>query len=172
MNTTYFTIAPPKTLSPKDKTYLVETINTVYKQWEGFLLRDNVTRITQNELENIIDNQQLVCMYLEEQLKGCAQLSKIDDTTYLFGMLCVDPTLKGKGYGRDLLEFMEKTAKDQGAQKMRLELLEPKKQTHDHKKFLRDWYVRKGYIPLRKEEFPKKEILAVPATFTIFEKDL
>lgn len=111
-------------------------------------------------------------VYSEGTLKGCAQLSKKFETTFLFGLLCVDPNLKGKGYGRDLLDFMERTARENDAQTLQLELLEPAQAKHTHKAFLRDWYTRKEYHPTHQEGFPMKDILAVQATFTIFEKAL
>lgn len=63
-----------------------------------------------------------------------------------FGMLAVEPTLQRTGIGRQMIEFAENFARDQGCQFMDLKVLSPRKE-------LPAFYQRLGYAVTGTEEF-------------------
>ena len=167
-----FTFPQPGDLSTEQLTQLAQLINVVYQVGEGELFQPGLERTHISELESLISKGELLCLFVEDNLQGCARLAPYDDQTFKFGMLSVDTSLQGQGYGKHLLTFMENHARNKGAQIMRLELLEPTNHVHAHKKFLRDWYERLGYRPIGQSPFPLTHLLATECTFTHFAKVL
>jgi GNAT superfamily N-acetyltransferase len=82
-------------------------------------LRDIVLRkplgltYTEEYLQKEI-NDQLLGGYHDESLAGCCILTPYDDTTVQLRQMAVDSTLQGQGIGRQLIEFAEQQAKNNG----------------------------------------------------------
>ncbi|MBD3670623.1 MAG: GNAT family N-acetyltransferase [Gammaproteobacteria bacterium] len=99
-------------------------------------MRTDVSQITQMINSS---NTQLICMFTEHRLLGCVQLETRDKETYL-GMLTIDPSQQGHGFGTRLLEAAEAYALEELASNMismrvisqRTELIE--------------FYQRRGYV--------------------------
>ena len=74
----------------------------------------------------------------------------------LLDNVAVEPTQRGTGAGRALLDFAEARSRDRGLRAMQLELLVPRGWTHPSKEFLKALYGRRGYL----EELKKPHVLA------------
>src|SRR5215813_15488505 len=69
--------------------------------------------------------------------------------TTLFRSLVADPAHRGTGVGRELVRFAERRSREQGLATMQLEVLVPRQWSHPSKEFLKAWYTRIGYRPVR-----------------------
>lgn len=161
----------PGDLSPEQLTDLAQLVNDVYRVGEGALFHPGLERTGVTDLQDLINRGELLCLFVEGVLLGCAHLSAYGDA-FKFGMLSVDARLQGQGYGKRLVAFMENHVRFLGGKSMFLELLEPRGYVHAHKKFLRDWYERLGYVALHQGPFPAPDLLATDCTFTYFKKVL
>jgi Acetyltransferase (GNAT) family len=92
-------------------------------------------------------------------------------------MLVADPAHRRRGVGRELIGFAERWSQAQGLATMQLELLVPRHWRHPAKEFLKAWYTRIGYRPIRtgliEESYPElAPHLATPCDFVIYHKHL
>ncbi len=120
-------------------------------------------------LKSVIETPgSIILKYVENgKIIGCAELRKEEDKLYL-GMLTVNPTIQGKGIGKDLLKASENEARKQNCHTIFMNVLTQRKE-------LIDWYVRHGYSDTGKRKpfaftdprfgFPKQ-----PLEFMIMEK--
>jgi Acetyltransferase (GNAT) family len=84
---------------------------------------------------------------------------------------------RGTGVGRELVRFAERWGREQGMDTMQLEVLVPRQWAHPSKEFLKAWYTRVGYRPVRTGQFEESypelaPLLATPCDFVIYHKDL
>lgn len=81
-------------------------------------------------------------MLLEEdsRLLGCVWLEPAGEDAWYLGMLTVRPDLQAQGLGRRLLEAAEAAARELGARRVRMTVV----QVRDS---LIAWYARRGYAP-------------------------
>jgi len=92
-------------------------------------------------------------------------------------MLVADHEHRKQGVGRELVRFAERWSQGQGLATMQLELLVPRQWRHPTKEFLKAWYSRIGYRPVRTGQFEHcyPELapqLATPCDFVIYHKPL
>jgi ribosomal protein S18 acetylase RimI-like enzyme len=92
-------------------------------------------------------------------------------------MLVADPAHRGQGVGRELVRFAERWSREQGSDTMQLEVLVPRQWSHPSKEFLKAWYTRIGYRPVRTGQFEESylelaPLLATPCDFVIYHKSL
>ena len=64
-------------------------------------------------------------------------------------MLVADPAHRGTGVGRELIRYAERWSRERGLGTMQLEVLVPRQWSHPSKEFLKAWYTRLGYRPVR-----------------------
>jgi ribosomal protein S18 acetylase RimI-like enzyme len=93
------------------------------------------------------------------------------------GMLVSDPAHRGQSVGRELVRFAEHRRREQGIDTMQLEVLVPRQWSHPSKEFLKAWYTRIGYRPVRlgqfEETYPElAPHLATACDFVIYRKSL
>jgi predicted GNAT superfamily acetyltransferase len=92
-------------------------------------------------------------------------------------MLVAAPDQRGTGVGRALVAFAEEHSRERGLRAIQLELLVPRAWRHPSKEFLKAWYGRLGYRPVRtgsiEDNYPHlAPLLATPCDLDIYEKRL
>jgi ribosomal protein S18 acetylase RimI-like enzyme len=151
--------------------------NEVYEVAEAGLWRDGATRTSVGEIVQLTRAGQVAVARMGGQVVGCVRVQQLDERTGEFGMLCADPAHRGIGIGRELIRFVERSARTDGISTMQLELLVPTDWSHPTKQFLAEWYSRIGYRVARTgtidELYPElAPLLATPCDFVIYRKEL
>ncbi|WP_433654577.1 GNAT family N-acetyltransferase [Nocardia sp. CA-128927] len=155
---------------------LTELINRVYTVAEERIWRDGYCRTTPSELASLISAGEIVVARdADNEIAGAVRVQQFADGVGEFGMLVCAPEQRGSGLGRALVDFAERWCADHGADTIQLELLVPRGWTHPVKDFLRNWYLRLGYVLERKGELEQDyphlvPLLATPCDFLIFHK--
>jgi GNAT superfamily N-acetyltransferase len=124
---------------------VVELVNEVYAVAEAGLWVTGARRTSRTELAELIRDGQIVTARSRNRVVVAVRVPHLDDRTAEFGMLAADPTQRGIGIGRALVEFAETWAIERGFAAMQLEVLVPVAWRHPSKEFLRAWYTRIGY---------------------------
>ena len=156
---------------------LTDLVNRVYAIAEEGLWVAAATRTTTSEMTELIATGQIAVARVDGRIAGAVRIQQLDAATGEFGMLIVDPAHRRGGIGRELVLFAEAVSRQRGLGVMQLELLMPREWAHPTKEFLRAWYTRIGYRPVRSgsidESYPQlAPLLATPCHFVIFRKDL
>jgi GNAT superfamily N-acetyltransferase len=156
---------------------ITDLVNRVYFTAEAGLWVGTATRTTTREMTELIAAGQIAVARLDGRIVGGVRVQQLDAETGEFGMLVTDPAHRGQGLGRELVIFSEELSRQRGLDVMQLELLVPREWKHPTKEFLRAWYTRIGYRPVRSgtidESYPQlAPLLATPCDFVIFRKDL
>ena len=92
-------------------------------------------------------------------------------------MLVAAPDQRGTGVGRALVAFAEEHSRERGLRAIQLELLVPRTWRHPSKEFLKAWYGRIGYRPVRTGTIDENHphlapLLATPCDLNVYEKPL
>jgi GNAT superfamily N-acetyltransferase len=156
---------------------LASLVNRVYAVAEEGLWADGAPRTTPAEMAGLIAAGQIAVARAEERILGAVRIRRLDSSEGEFGMLVADPAHRGTGVGRELVRFAERWGREQGLGTMQLEVLVPRQWAHPSKEFLKAWYTRVGYRPVRTGQFEKSypelaPLLATPCDFVIYHKDL
>jgi GNAT superfamily N-acetyltransferase len=181
---------------------LVQLVNDAYDVAEDGMWKVKGFRTTLPEMVSIIQEGRLIVAKRHTTLNeadvnddahdatkeypmvGCVKVERLKEhqepqqqPVGEWGMLVVDPTLRGQGIGRQLVLAAEGWAKQQGCVQVQLELLTPRTWKHSFKEYAREWYLRLGYVALRTEPFEGDyghlvDYLATPCDFTIYRKAL
>jgi GNAT superfamily N-acetyltransferase len=156
---------------------LSDLINDVYATAESGLWRDGATRTTPPELADLIRAGEIAVVTAGERIVGSVRLQDLSDRLSEFGMLVAAQDRRGRGVGRALIDFAERTSRERGREAIQLELLLPREWQHPSKEFLKEWYGRRGYEVVRtarvEELYPQlAPLLATPCDFAIYEKAL
>ena len=157
--------------------HLTSLINDVYEVAESGLWRDGATRTTASELAELIRAEQIAVATQHGQITGAVHIHDAGDDTSEFGMLVAAPEHRGTGVGRALVVFAEQRSRERGLRTMQLELLVPSEWRHPHKEFLKAWYTRIGYRPVRTGSIEAAHphlapLLATPCDLDVYEKPL
>lgn len=157
---------------------LTDLINDVYAAAESGLWRDGAVRTTRAELTDLIRAEQIAVATVRGHIAGSVRVHEMtSEGTGEFGMLVAAYEHRSIGVGRALIDFAERTCREQGLSAMQLEVLVPRDWTHPSKEFLRTWYRRIGYRLIRSGSFHDaypnlSPLLATPCNFEIYEKPL
>ena len=156
---------------------LAGLVNRVYADAEAGLWADGAPRTTAAEMAGLIAAGQIAVARAEQEIVGAARIQRLDTGKGELGMLVADPDHRGTGVGRELVRFAERWSHEQGLDTMQLEVLVPRHWTHPSKEFLKAWYTRTGYRPVRtgqlEESYPDlAPLLATQCDFVIYHKDL
>jgi GNAT superfamily N-acetyltransferase len=162
---------------PAFVTDVVDLVNRVYVDAERGLWNAGAQRTDPDDIATIIRAGGLVTAHLDGQVVGTIDIHRLEPDLGQFGMLTTAPEHRSLGIGRHLVAFAEQHFRDQSCTRMQLELLVPRAWTHPNKVFLRDWYTRLGYRPIRTttlgESYPQLEArLATPCDLVIYHKPL
>jgi GNAT superfamily N-acetyltransferase len=156
---------------------LAALVNRAYAVAEDGLWIERTPRTTQKEMADLIAAEQVALAYSDGKVIGAVRVRRLDSGEAEFGMLVADFSHRGQGVGRDLVGFAERWSRDQGIETMQLEILMPRDWSHPSKEFLKAWYGRMGYHPVRtchlEQSYPDlAPLLATPCDFVIYHKDL
>lgn len=156
---------------------LTGLVNDVYAVAEDGLWVDGATRTTPSEMQDLIDRGEIAVATVDGEVVGCVRIQELDGDRGEFGMLAAAPDVRGRGIGRTLVEFAERSSRERGHRTIELELLVPREWVHPSKRFLDEWYRRIGYRVVRTgtidEAYPHlAPLLATPCDFVIYEKPL
>lgn len=103
----------------------------------------------QNQFELVFEGKSL-------KLLGSVHLIHERPDTLYFGMLSVDPSLQGQGFGKILLQHAEDVARSYGCKKLRCTVIPAR---HE----LIEFYKRRGFKETGKfEDFPVDEKFGIP----------
>ena len=156
---------------------LARLVNRVYAVAEEGLWADGAPRTTPAEMAELIAAGQIALARAEGRIVGAARIRRLDTGEGEVAMLVADPAHRGTGVGRALIRFAERWGHQQGLDTMQLEVLAPRRWAHPSKEFLKAWYTRLGYRPVRTGQFEESypELaphLATPCDFVIYHKAL
>ena len=157
--------------------HLTRLINGVYRTAESGLWQDGAARTTAPELVELIAARQIAVASRDGQIVGSVRIHDVADDTAEFGLLVADPDQRNSGIGRALLDFAKRHTRERGLRTMQLELLVPRAWRHPSKEFLKSWYGRRGYRPVRTARIEDAyrrlaPLVATPCDLTIYEKPL
>jgi GNAT superfamily N-acetyltransferase len=156
---------------------IAELVNGVYEVAEAGLWVKGARRTNRQEVADLVAHGEIVTARTGDRIAGVVRIHRLDDETAEFGMLAADPTQRGHGVGRALVEFAEHWAVARGFAGMQLELLVPTAWEHPSKVFLRDWYTRIGYREVRnthlRDLYPElAPLLAAECDLIVYRKTL
>lgn len=157
--------------------HVTSLINDVYATAESGLWRDGAPRTTAPELAELIRAEQIAVATRHGQIAGSVRLHDVADDVSEFGMLVAAPDHRGTGVGRALVAFAEEHSRERGLRAIQLELLVPRAWRHPSKEFLKAWYGRIGYRPVRTGSIDDNHphlapLLATPCDVEVYEKPL
>ena len=155
-----------QTATTNDSQNLAQLVNSAYRgdsSKQGWTTEADLLdgqRTDAPSLNTLIEtpaNQfELVFEGKSEKLLGSVHLVQEEPETLYFGMLTVDPTLQGQGFGKILLQHAEDVARGYGYKKLRCTVIPTRKE-------LIDFYKRRGFKETGKfEEFPVDEKFGIP----------
>ena len=156
---------------------LASLVNRVYAIAEDGLWTAGTSRTTPEKIAQSIDVGQIAVAIASGRIVGVIQVRRLETGEGEFGMLVADHEHRKQGVGRELVRFAERWSQGQGLATMQLELLVPRQWRHPTKQFLKAWYSRIGYRPVRtgkfEESYPElAPQLATPCDFVIYHKPL
>jgi GNAT superfamily N-acetyltransferase len=133
---------------------LTALINRVYAVGEAGLWKDGRERTTAEETAADVRAGEVAVARLGRHIVGCVHVFLLEDGRVgELGLLAADPEHRGIGVGRALVEFAEETNRRRGADTLQLQLLVPTAWEHPVKRFLLDWYTRRGYVVVDRRPF-------------------
>jgi GNAT superfamily N-acetyltransferase len=157
---------------------LAGLINRVYLTAESGLWRDGKMRTTPDDVAALIAAGEIaVASRPDGTVVGSVRIHDLPDDVSELGMLVSAPECRGVGIGRALLLFAERLCAQHARRALRLEVLVPREWRHPGKEFLRSWYGRHGYGPIRlvrlAETHPDlADLLATPCDVEVREKQM
>ena len=130
-----------------DLTEIVSLVNRSFRGSVGWAVEQQVVdgaRITlpalREQLAATPEALQLVWRDdADGALLGSVWLEALDGAVWYMGLLCVEPEQQARQLGRTLLTAAEETAKERGARRMRISVL-------NVRDTLMGWYERRGYV--------------------------
>lgn len=169
-----------ETLSSTDINRLYEILIHAYAETEQSVWGENYIRIPKDEFISLISRGEVFYAELNGNVVGSIYVYRKDESTFSFGLLSADFSLKGKGIGKALVDYAEAHAFDQGAKYMDLEILRPIAEEVPFKGVLKQWYTKLGYVytlsgtfvELKPDKAFKAKGLIQPCTFDCYQKVL
>ena len=135
---------------------MVALINRAYRGTEGWAIEAKVMEGERISLAGLREQlaakpEALQLVWKDEEdgsLLGSVWLEPVQDAVWYLGLLCVRPALQERQLGRRLLAAAEETAKERGAHRMRISVM-------NVRETLIAWYERRGYVKTGETEaFP------------------
>ena len=172
--------AKQELLSSADINRLYEILIHAYAETEQSVWGENYVRIPKDEFITLISRGEVFYAQLNGLIVGSVYVYRKDESTFSFGLLSADFSMKGKGIGKALVDYAEEYAIKQGAKYMDLEILRPTSEEVPFKEVLKQWYTKLGYVYTLSGTFeelkPKKAFkakgLIQPCTFDCYQKVL
>jgi GNAT superfamily N-acetyltransferase len=157
--------------------HLTRLINEVYADAERGLWRDGATRTSASEVSELVRAEEIAVATRHGRIAGSIRVHDVADDVSEFGMLVAAPDHRSNGVGRALVDFAEQRSRERGLRAIQLELLVPRAWRHPNKEFLKAWYGRIGYRPVRTIRIDDTHpdlapLLATPCDLAVYEKPL
>ncbi|HEX4693435.1 MAG TPA: GNAT family N-acetyltransferase [Sphingomonas sp.] len=124
-------------------------------------------RIGSDELAAMVaaSTERLLLAFERDRMIGCVRVADLGGGLAYLGLLCIDPLLQARGYGKQLIAAAEATARDEfNADRIEMTVIESRRE-------LIDYYLRRGYVATaERRDFP---VPLDPSLFmTVLEKPL
>jgi GNAT superfamily N-acetyltransferase len=140
---------------------LTALVNRAYAVGEAGLWREGSERVLPGQMGEMIGAGEIAVARLQHRIVGSTQVSLHEDGRVgELGLLTADFEHRGVGVGRALVDFAEHLNRGRGVEVLQLQLLVPTAWEHPVKRFLLDWYSRRGYVVVARR--PMAEVY--PAT--------
>ena len=155
---------------------ITDLVNEVYATAEAGLWIDGAARTTTVEIQQMIAANEIAVARVDGRVVGAIRIQQLDDGVGEFGMLVADPAHRGGGVGRELVSFAEELSSRRGWRPCSSRCC-CRGWSHPTKEFLKAWYTRLGYRPVRAgsidESYPQlAPLLATPCDFAVYHKPL
>jgi ribosomal protein S18 acetylase RimI-like enzyme len=98
-------------------------------------------------------------------LAGCVYVTMKKDARAYFGMLSIDPSRQGRGFGRTLIDAAEARARERGCRAMDIHIVNLRQE-------LPGFYQKLGYVEHGTLPFPDTERSSRPCHFVVMSKPL
>src|ERR1700754_4090693 len=148
--------------SQEDARQITSIINLAFSVAEGFFVDED--RITLAGVQALFDSGTFIVMENNHQVAGCVYFEPRGDRAYL-GLLSVDPTCQGSGYGSVLMEAAEEHCRVQSMQCIDINVVNLRKE-------LPAFYRKRGYIETGASAFPSDIKTKLPCYFIEMSKQL
>jgi len=108
----------PSTLSSPDAARLIAALNS---ELTATFPEPGATHFSLTDAHVAPGDGAFLIAYLDDRAVGCGVVRRLDETTAELKRMYVDPSVRGRGVGRSLLEALEKEARRLGVTKVVLE---------------------------------------------------
>jgi GNAT superfamily N-acetyltransferase len=142
-----------------DKERLIELINAAYRVEDFFKYDD---RVNEGEVEGYLNQGLFFVGEDDAAVKACIHL-EINANRAYFGLLSVDPSSQGKGWGKRMMEYVETEALKHGCAYMDIQIVNVRPE-------LPVYYGKYGYVAGAISAFPKRS--KIPCHFVQMSKKL
>lgn len=168
-------------LNPSETNFsnqIASLINNAYDFDEAGFWKEGAKRTSEEEIASFIVKQEMVVAQDSNgKIIGCLRANHLDDKSCEIGMVSLDSEYRGKGIPSKMMSYNEDLAKQEGKEKVILELLVPREWEHPKKQHLYSWYTNRGYALTKKDQFEKYFPQAVTdlcteVDFLVMEKNL
>ena len=155
---------PPKVrrAAPAESALLARLINDAFVV-EAFFKIGNRTSETEI-LELMKHGEFLVAEDSARRIVGCVYLEIQKGRTY-FGMLSIDPSEQGRGYGRALIEAVESMSRERGSRAIDIHIVNLRED-------MQTFYGRLGYLERGTLPFSQPDRASRPCHFIVMTKEL
>lgn len=170
---------------------LTSLVNRVYHEAHGSIFVDGFVRTNTTELRAFIQVGEIAAAFVSPRVElgslqnhrdspvpiGVIRIQKLSPSLGEFGMLALDASHRGGGFGTDMVRFAEQHCQKLGMQMMQTEALVPSYSDYSFKDRLQSWYQRMGYRLVRVDDYANHyphlaKQLQGPAEYRVYEKSL
>eukprot|EP00757_Euglenozoa_sp_SAG-D1_P023587 gene23587-9807_t len=164
-------------LTDAEKRRIYEIMIDSYASTEGSIWGENHIRLPEEEFFKLLDGDQMLIATWNDDIAGCINFYRKDETSFGFGLLCTHADFRNRGIGRALIEAVEDNAKNAGATYMKIVSLRARGVEVHCKVVLAKWYEAMGYVYTHSEDFAdvnpdRATALLKPADFDHYRKAL
>jgi GNAT superfamily N-acetyltransferase len=148
--------------TPADAANVTAIINAAFRVAEEFFVDGN--RITQGEVEKLLDKGVFLLAETGDQLDGCVYVELRGERSYL-GLLSVDPNRQQGGLGSLLMNAAESYCRERGSHFMDILIVNLREE-------LPSFYRKRGYVENGTTPFPEDVETKIPCHFINMAKSL
>jgi GNAT superfamily N-acetyltransferase len=107
-----------RTLASPDAARLIAALNA---ELTAAFPEPGATHFSLSETQVVDGDGAFLVAYLDDRAVGCGAVRRLDETTAEIKRMYVDPSVRGRGIGRALVEALEREARRLGATRIVLE---------------------------------------------------
>lgn len=151
-----------RTAQPADVEAITAIINAAFKRAESFFIERD--RADSAAVRNFLQSGAFVLLEDERGIAGCVYVEKRGERAYT-GLLAVEPSRQGSGYGSQLMQAAENHAREWGCCFMDLRIVNLRCE-------LPEFYLRRGYVQTSTSPFTAGIQTKLPCHFINMTKPL